>query len=143
MKKIVILTLLFMLMFMFGCKTEVVYVKSKQTKMKEQGIDPNKQEKKDPEITDIGVHRLPNGDKYIGGFKDRKKFGEGEYIYKNGDKYKGFCEEGVFNGYGELTLKNGVVYKGQFKDGLKEGDGTLFFPSGSRYEGLRWCQYGR
>jgi hypothetical protein len=54
-----------------SCKTEEVYVKSKQSQMK--GQDGQTEKEKKDEINDVGIHNLENGDKYIGGFKNNRK----------------------------------------------------------------------
>jgi len=43
--------------------------------------------------------------------------GRGKYIYPNGEKYVGDWKNGKYNGHGTFTYPHGNMYVGQFKDG--------------------------
>ena len=107
MKKI--LCFLCCFLFLLSCGTAEKKTTPKKTPVKQENVSDKKKDADDG-ITENGIHNLPNGDRYIGGFKNHKKFGEGEYIYANGDRYKGFFANGHYNGQGELTLKDGTKY---------------------------------
>ena len=59
----------------------------------------------------------PNGDYYIGDFKDRVKHGNGEYHWNDGQLYKGQYENDERNGNGTMTYLNGTKKTGEWKDG--------------------------
>ena len=61
--------------------------------------------------------------------------GQGTYIYPNGEKYVGDWKNGKYHGHGTFTYPDGNMYVGEFKDGLKNGQGTLTSPYGEKYEG--------
>jgi hypothetical protein len=77
-----------------------------------------------------GNFTLPNGDYFIGEFKDGAFNGQGTYYYLadgkyKGDKYTGEFKDNKRNGQGTYTRANGVKYKGEWKDGKKHGQGIL------------------
>ena len=45
-------------------------------------------ENKEAPIINHGNHPMVNGDRYIGGFRNEKMEGDGEYFYRNGNRYK-------------------------------------------------------
>jgi hypothetical protein len=63
----------------------------------------------------------PNGDKYVGEFKDYQKHGKGTLTFGEGlcegDKYVGEFKDGSQHGQGTYTFANGNKYVGEFKDG--------------------------
>ena len=61
--------------------------------------------------------------------------GQGTYIYPNGEKYVGDWKNGKYHGHGTFTYPDGNMYVGEFKDGLKNGQGTFTYPGGEKYEG--------
>ena len=58
----------------------------------------------------------PDGDKYVGEFKDGGKNGQGTFTWSDGKKYVGEYKDGLPNGQGTYTLPNGEKYIGEFKD---------------------------
>jgi hypothetical protein len=77
----------------------------------------------------------PNGDKYIGEFKNGLWHGKGTHITANGNKYVGEFKDGFRSGNGTLTYANGDVHVGEFKDGVVHGKGTLTLRTGKEYVG--------
>ena len=63
----------------------------------------------------------PNGDKYVGEFKDYQRHGKGTLTWGRGpwegNKYVGEFKHDEFNGQGTYTWANGDKYVGEFKDG--------------------------
>ncbi len=60
-----------------------------------------------------GTATAPNGDKYVGGWRDDKYHGQGTYTHANGNKYVG-----------------------EWRDDKKHGQGTYFFADGRVWHGL-------
>ena len=79
----------------------------------------------------------PNGNYYIGQFKNGKKNGKGIIYSKDGNiLYEGDFSNDKKEGTGKLILKNGLYYEGQFKNGKKNGKGTIHYKDGKiAYEG--------
>ena len=78
-----------------------------------------------------GTQTYPNGNKYIGEFKNNKFNGQGTAILDNGDKYVGEFKDDEFNGQGTFIYANGHKYIGSFKDDKRNGLGTLYAVNGS------------
>ena len=92
---------------------------------------------KDAQPNGQGTHTLPDGRKYIGEFRDRDYHGQGTYTWPSGQKYVGEWKDGKSNGQGTLTLPSGQKYVGEYKDGKRNGQGTLTLPDGSvGYSGM-------
>lgn len=83
----------------------------------------------------LGILIFPNGDKYVGEFKDGIRNGQGTYTFSNGGKYVGEFKEGLPNGQGTFTFPSGDKYVGEFKDGLYDGQGTVTYSTGRKYVG--------
>src|SRR4051794_18154253 len=69
----------------------------------------------------FGTHTFPNGEKYVGEFRDGKFNGQGTYTFPNGDKYAGEYKDGKSNGQGTYTFRDGKKYVGEYKDGKPNG----------------------
>ena len=82
-----------------------------------------------------GTVTLPNGDKYVGEYKDDKKHGQGTLTSPDGDKYVGKFKDGIKHGQGTLTSLDRSKYVGEFRSGKKHGQGTLTSPDGDKYVG--------
>jgi S1-C subfamily serine protease len=82
-----------------------------------------------------GEMTSPNGQKYVGEFKDNKSNGQGKATHPNGITYVGHFKDNLPNGQGIITSPNGVKYVGEFKDGKFNGQGTHTRPNGSNYVG--------
>jgi hypothetical protein len=82
-----------------------------------------------------GTFTYPNGEKYVGEYKDGLRGGQGTYTFPNGEKYVGEFRDDKFNGKGTYTYANGEKYVGEYKDGVRSGQGTNIFPNGDKYFG--------
>ncbi len=102
-------------------------------------IAPNGQkyvgEYRDDKANGRGTLTFPDGSKYVGEFKDNKRNGQGTYTFPSGEKYVGGYRDGKRNGQGTLTLANGEKYAGEYRDGNAHGRGTYTFSSGAKYVG--------
>ena len=77
---------------------------------------------------------FPNGDKYVGEFKDDKPNGKGTYTWSDGRKYEGEFEDGKQNGQGTYTFLNGDKYEGEWKEG-EQDEGTHTWSDRFKYVG--------
>jgi hypothetical protein len=82
-----------------------------------------------------GTLVLPNGDKYVGEFKDSVANGQGTITWQNGGRYMGEFKDGVANGQGTLTYPDGIKYVGEIKDNKANGKGTLTYCDSAKYVG--------
>ena len=82
-----------------------------------------------------GIYTWPNGQRYVGEFKDDKSHGQGIYTWPNGQKYVGEFKDDKADGQGTYTWPNGQKYAGEFKDDKPDGQGTFTYTDGSKYEG--------
>lgn len=81
-----------------------------------------------------GTYTWPNGQKYVGEFKDSKRNGQGTLTF-NGASYVGEFKDDKGHGQGTETSPNGETYVGEFKDGQRSGQGTRTQPNGEQYVG--------
>ena len=82
----------------------------------------------------FGTYTWTDGTKYVGGYKDDKKHGQGTLTLANGNKYVGEFKNGLPNGLGIHTSADGDKYVGEFKDGKKYGHGTHTFVNGDNID---------
>ena len=83
-----------------------------------------------------GVITYPNGDKYVGEWKDGLRNGQGTIFFNEGNtKYVGEWKDDKFNVQGTITFVDGSKYVGEYKDNKFNGQGTLTFPDGEKYVG--------
>ena len=84
---------------------------------------------------------VPNGDKYVGGWKEGNRNGKGTFTFSNGSKYVGEYKDGLPNGQGSYTFGKGEwdghKYVGEYKDGIPDGLGSYTYSSGDKYVG-KW-----
>ncbi|ANS03892.1 serine protease [uncultured Mediterranean phage uvDeep-CGR2-AD3-C191] len=83
-----------------------------------------------------GTYTWPNGDKYVGEFRNGKKHGQGTATYADGDKYVGEYRNDKRTGQGTYTWPNGNKYVGEFRNGQRHGQGINTKASGLVQEGL-------
>ena len=82
-----------------------------------------------------GTFNLPNGDQYIGEWKDHKRHGQGTYNYLDGNQYIGEWKDNTKHGKGTYTWSDGSQYIGEWKDGNYHGQGTLTWANGDQHIG--------
>ena len=86
-----------------------------------------------------GKYTFPNGGKYVGGWKENKKHGQGKLTIGKGkfegDKYEGDWKDGKQHRQGNYISTNGSKYVGEYKDGKENGQGILTFHDGIKLEG--------
>ena len=86
-----------------------------------------------------GTKTSPEGEKYVGEFKDSKYHGHGTITYEKGDKmgekYKGEFKNGYPDGHGTMTLPEGHKYEGNWEKGYPNGSGTETLIDGTIYQG--------
>ena len=83
-----------------------------------------------------GTYTYPNGDKYVGEFKDDKRNGRGVETLVNGDEYHGEWKDDKKHGRGVHTNVNGRQYNGEWKDDKKNGNGKFTSKGGNITEGV-------
>ncbi|KAK9917488.1 hypothetical protein WJX75_004962 [Coccomyxa subellipsoidea] len=83
--------------------------------------------------------KFPNGDTYIGGWRNGLPEGEGRYCWADGSTYDGGWKNGSKHGLGTYTWPNGASYKGEWQNGCMHGVGSFKSPDGTCYEG-GWAQ---
>jgi len=65
----------------------------------------------------LGIIFFPvDGSKYVGGWKDGKKHGQGTSTFSSGNKYVGEWKNGEYHGQGSFTFTNGVKIVGEWKN---------------------------
>ena len=80
-------------------------------------------------------YTFPNGQKYVGSWKNSKQHGTGTNTWPNGQMYSGSWKNGKFDGAGTMTLADGQMYVGSFKNNKRHGTGTNTWPDGQKYVG--------
>jgi len=86
----------------------------------------------------FGTYTYPNGDKYVGEFKDDKRNGMGIYIWGpisefSGDKYAGQYKDNKFHGFGTYSFANGNRDVGQWENNKLNGNAIEYNADGSIY----------
>ena len=74
-----------------------------------------------------GTFLWPDGEKYVGEFRDDKRSGQGTFTWTNGEKYVGEFGDNKRNGRGvRYSASGSVLEQGLWKDGelVREGEGT-------------------
>ena len=85
---------------------------------------------------------FPNGNKYIGGWKDGRWNGQGTFTTSNGSKYEGELKNGEKNGQGTHTYPDGSKFEGDYKDDW-EWNGTQYDKNGNitgKYVNGKWIK---
>ncbi|NRB63647.1 MAG: caspase family protein [Saprospiraceae bacterium] len=86
-------------------------------------------------ITGLGVLYYPNGDTYIGNWRNQVRQGKGRFRFASGNEYLGEFDRNLMQGYGVMTYANGNRYEGQWKANLPFGKGTYTLATGGKYVG--------
>ena len=90
---------------------------------------------KDGKANGQGIYTWPNGQKYVGEFRNNKSDGQGIYTWPNGQKYVGEFRDDKSDGQGIYTWPTWQKYVGEFRDDNFNGHGNETYPDGSKYEG--------
>ena len=77
----------------------------------------------------------PNGDRYVGDYRNGKAHGWGDHTWPNGDRYVGEYRDDKRNGQGVYTFSSGNRYEGEFCHSSRHGHGVFTMANGDRYEG--------
>lgn len=85
-----------------------------------------------------GSFTHPNGDHYIGDWKQGKPDGFGKYTAANGNSYQGLLREGQHYGWGVLTFADGRRFEGEWKNGRRNGQGIFYRADGSIAQSGIW-----
>ncbi len=72
----------------------------------------------------FGTATHPNGQKYVGEFKDGNSHGKGVHTWPDGSKYVGEHKDGKKHGQGVRTWPDGDKYVGGYKNGKRHGYGV-------------------
>jgi len=83
-----------------------------------------------------GTMQWPNGDEYVGEWKNDKMNGEGIMSWANGDLYDGNWTDDIMNGQGTYIWANGDEYTGSWKNGVQDGQGTFTYADGEVVSGV-------
>ena len=81
----------------------------------------------------FGVWGLGLEEKYVGGYRNNKREGEGRMEWANGCTYEGSWESGRMEGWGTFSWGDGEEYVGEWVGGERSGKGCKVWPSGTRY----------
>jgi hypothetical protein len=82
-----------------------------------------------------GLILFPNGDLYVGQYKNNKRNGMGTYRYKNGTFYTGEWVDNKRTGKGRIVYPDGGRYYGDWINNAKSGSGTFTYANGDQYVG--------
>lgn len=83
-----------------------------------------------------GTMKWPNGDEYVGEWKNDKMDGQGTMTWANGDLYEGAWKDDIMNGQGTYIWANGDEYTGTWINGEQDGQGTFTFADGEVLSGV-------
>ena len=83
---------------------------------------------------------FPDGEIYIGQWKDDQPNGKGKYKFKDKEtkQYEGDVVDGYMEGKGTMMMTNGDQYTGDFKDGYMEGKGIMVDSNGRTLHDGDW-----
>lgn len=100
-------------------------------------------------LPNVKSEQYPNGDSYIGQFKNGQLHGQGVFYWADGDRYEGEYRDGKKHGQGVYYWAGGKRYEGEFKNDKSNGQGVHYWNSGEfagdRYEGefSNWKMHGQ
>ena len=60
----------------------------------------------------------------------------GEFKWPNGQIFMGMYKNDMKNGPGEFRWANNYIFKGNYIEGKKEGDGIIISPDGQERKGI-------
>ncbi|KAF0764936.1 radial spoke head 1 [Aphis craccivora] len=83
----------------------------------------------------FGKAILPNGDAYVGTYKNGHRHGRGQYRFKNGAIYQGCYREGLRHGKGVMRYPDKSKYEGFWIDNKKDGTGVFKFKNNDKFSG--------
>lgn len=83
----------------------------------------------------VGSEAYVNGNKYVGGFKDGKRNGQGTFIFADGIRFVGEYKDGVPVGKGVTTYVNGDRLVVEYNGGKRNGLGTFTRLNGDKFVG--------
>ena len=83
-----------------------------------------------------GTMTWPNGDEYVGEWKNDKMDGQGTMTWGNGDLYEGDWQDDIMNGEGTYIWANGDEYTGNWKNGVQDGQGIFISADGAVVSGV-------
>ncbi len=82
-----------------------------------------------------GTAVLPDGNNYVGEFREGIRTGWGSMTYPDGIKYVGNWQNDKPHGKGTLLSVDKFEYTGEFANGVRHGQGTLKIAGGNTYVG--------
>ena len=82
-----------------------------------------------------GTYTWPDGRRYVGEYRANKAHGQGTYTSPTLGRYEGEFREDKRHGRGTQTSPDGKQYTGEFRDGAFHGQGVLTWPDGQKYTG--------
>lgn len=82
-----------------------------------------------------GVMILPDDGRYCGDFVNAKYEGIGTYTNPDGEDYTGQWKESNFDGFGIHVKSSGESYTGRFRKHKRHGEGTCSYTNGDVYKG--------
>ncbi len=77
----------------------------------------------------------PNGDRYVGDYRNGKAHGWGDHTWPNDDRYVGDYRDDKRHGRGVYTFSSGNRYEGEFRHSSRHGQGVFTMANGDHYEG--------
>ena len=83
----------------------------------------------------FGPYNFPDGEKYVGEWKDNEKNGIGTYTFPDGEKFVGEYKNDERNGLGTNTFADGDKFVGEYKNDERNGLGTYTFGPDSEFAG--------
>ena len=78
----------------------------------------------------FGTQNLPDGERYVGEFRNGERHGRGTSTLADGERYIGEFRDGKRHGLGSFTTADGGRYVGHFRDDAFNGQGSIFSPTG-------------
>jgi antitoxin component YwqK of YwqJK toxin-antitoxin module len=82
-----------------------------------------------------GTYTWSDGSRYVGGWLNDNKNGQGTYTWSDGSKYVGSWLNDNKNGQGTYTWSDGRKYVGGWLNDKQNGQGTFTWSDGSEYIG--------